>query len=162
MWVQRRRHGVVSLRLDFLDHHNLESNLCLLPLVAALAGELSGAGLRRLTYSFTCDTPWLDALLPLGPCSLEELAILECHLDHVPLPLPSLAPSLTSLALSLCEGFASHAGSQPEGLAQAVAALTGLQSLALNRVLREEGGWRRLGTSGGAGWPKRPAGFTAG
>lgn len=139
-WVMRRRHSIRSLSVAFPGNESLEGNLCLMPLICALAATLAETGLQRLRYTFTCEVPWMDALVPLGPSPLRELTICDCHLPELPQALTTL-PCLTSLEIGVCQGFAEHLGGV-EGMGE-LSRLTNLRSLALHHAAFGAGGHAR-------------------
>ncbi|KAI3425984.1 hypothetical protein D9Q98_007952 [Chlorella vulgaris] len=130
-WVMRRRHAIRELCVEWPAYVPLEGSLWMMPLISSIVATLADASLTSLRYIFTCEVPWMDTLVPMGPAALQELHIQSCHLSVVPPALATLACSLTSLSIGLCEGFAGHVG-PPLGLGKALACLTGLQHLRLD------------------------------
>ena len=97
--------------------------------------------LQRLHHTFTCFIPWADALLPLGAGgggALRSLHLDRCHLASLA-GLGAMGGSLTELSISLCEGFAdSHV---LPGLPATLRALPLLESLTLDTLCSDPGGW---------------------
>jgi hypothetical protein len=127
----RRRHAIRELCVEWPAYVPLEGSLWMMPLISSIVATLADASLTSLRYIFTCEVPWMDTLVPMGPAALQELHIQSCHLSVVPPALATLACSLTSLSIGLCEGFAGHVG-PPLGLGKALACLTELQHLRLD------------------------------
>lgn len=155
----RRRHAIRELCVEWPAYVPLEGSLWMMPLISSIVATLADASLTSLRYIFTCEVPWMDTLVPMGPAALQELHIQSCHLSVVPPALATLACSLTSLSIGLCEGFAGHVG-PPLGLGKALACLTGLQHLRLDCATSASG---ELGGAWGLpAWRGAPGHVTAG